>query len=156
MQRQESLRLNRRLESPHDPLAKDPTEDTRGRLPIAPRLDQNVEHVTVLIDGTPEVVQPTPDCHEDLIEMPGVAQATLSSLERAGILGTELETPLPNGLVGDLHAALCQEILYVPEAQREPVVEPDGMADDLGRKSLSPVAGRTLIHGSSLPARRST
>ena len=75
---------------------QDSTEKTRCCLPIAARLDQDVEHVTVLINGTPEVVQPTLDFHGNLIEVPGITQTTLSSLEGAGVPRTELETPLPN------------------------------------------------------------
>jgi hypothetical protein len=39
--------------------------------------------------------------------------------------------------VGDADSALRQQIFHVPEAQAETVVEPDGVADDLGRISMS-------------------
>ena len=42
------------------------------------------------------------------------------------------------------------------EAQAEAVVEPDGVADDLGRKAVSVVARCLGVHPSSLPVNGST
>ncbi len=85
--------------------------------------------------------------------MPGVAHATLSPLEGTGIRGAELSTPLPDALVRDDDPPLFQEILDISEAQAEAVVEPDGVADDLRRESVSVVAGCMVVHLPSLPGR---
>ena len=87
-------------------------------------------HVTVLVDGAPEILPLTLDIHEEFIQMPNVAQATLSSLECSGIFGTELQTPRSDALEADCDIALRQEIFNISEAQAESVVKPNRMADD--------------------------
>jgi len=123
---------------------------------VTPSLNQNIEHITVLINGTPEVLSSTLDRDEDFVEMPRVAQATLAPLEGPGAVGIELESPQTNGFVGNCDSALLEEVLDVPKAHAEAVVEPDGVADDLAWKSISPVAERLAVHPPSLPYKAST
>ena len=125
-------------------------------MPIAARLEQDVDHVAVLVNRTPEIVLLTPDVHEEFIQVPRIAQATLSPLEPTRILGTELPTPLSDGFLGNQDPPLCQEIFDITEAQAEAVVEPDGVADDLRGKSVSVVAGCIIVHLPSLPATASS
>ena len=102
------------------------------------RLDQDVDHVTVLIDGTPQVLLlaiESPD--EDLVQMPVVAKPSLSSLQFPGIVRTELLTPAPDGLIGHDDSPLGEKILDISKAQAEPMVSPDRIADDRGRKSIA-------------------
>jgi hypothetical protein len=44
---------------------------------IAARLQQNVDHVTVLVDGTPKILLLAVDSNEQLVQIPGIAQPTL-------------------------------------------------------------------------------
>ena len=92
------------------------------------------------------------DGHEELVEVPRIAEAALSALQRARVLTTELPAPLTDRLVGDGDAALCQEILDVSEAQAEPVIQPDGMTDDLGWEAMASVAGCAVVHEPTLAA----
>ena len=46
----------------------------------------------------------------------------------------DLAQPRPNRLVGDRHASLREEIFSIAEAEAEPIVEPDRVADDVGWK----------------------
>ena len=78
------------------------------------------------------------------------------AVERAGVLGTELPAPSANGLVGDPDSTLSQEILDVSGAQAESVLEPNDMADYLGRESVAAVAGCDGVHGPTLPLIGST
>ncbi len=64
------------------------TEETFSRTPITTRLDEDVDHVAVLVDRTPEIVSLTPEGHEEFVQVPGVAQATLSPLEVTCVLVT--------------------------------------------------------------------
>jgi hypothetical protein len=60
------------------------TEEAFGRTPIAPGLDEEVDHVAVLIDGPPDVLLATSDVHEQFVQVPGVAQArNVRQLDRA-------------------------------------------------------------------------
>ena len=38
-------------------------------------------------------------------------------------------------------ATLSEKVLDIAKAQSEPMVQPDGMADDLGWKAVTPVQG---------------
>ena len=133
-----------------------PTEETFSRAPITTQLDEDVDHITVLVNAAPEIVLLTPNVHEEFIQVPGIAQPTLATLERTSVLGTELQTPQSDALVGDDDPPLCQEIFDISEAQAEAVVEPNGMADDLRREPVSAVAGCVAIHPASLPDTPST
>ncbi len=49
-------------------------EEAFSRTPIAARLEQDVDHVAVLIDRTPEILPLPLDCHEEFVQVPGVAR----------------------------------------------------------------------------------
>jgi hypothetical protein len=66
--------------------------------------------------------------------------------EYAGVFGTELPAPRSNGLVGDYDPSLCQKILNISEAQAKSIIEPNGMADDIRRKSMSVIVGSIGDH----------
>ncbi len=56
------------------------------------------------------------------VEVPHVAQPSLATPEFPCVLGSELLTSLPDGLVGDEDAALREEFFDIAEAQAESVV----------------------------------
>ena len=66
-------------------LSKEP--DRRSSIPS--RLDEDVQHVAILIHGSPQVLFPAIDRHEELVEMPRVAQPAAPAPERAGIAQAE-------------------------------------------------------------------
>jgi hypothetical protein len=116
-----------------------------GKL-IATGLDQNINHVTILVDSPPQILSLALDSHEQFIQVPHVAQATLSSPQSPGVFNTKLPTPLSDGFIADCDASLCQKIFHISEAQAESVVEQNSMADDIRRKSVSAIAGRVGFH----------
>ena len=87
------------------------------------------------------------DAH--LVERPWVSQPP--RVDR-----TEPLAPRPNRLGGDRHAALREAIFGSAEAAEEPMGEPDRVADDVGRESLSVIAGRRAPHRPILPLVAST
>ena len=114
-----------------------PAKEAFGCTPIPPGLDEDVEHVAILVDRSPEILPPALNRDEELVQVPRIAEATFSPLEPASVFGAELPTPLADRLIGDGDSAFRQEVLDVPEAQAEAVVEPDGVANDLGRLPAS-------------------
>ncbi len=82
------------------------TKEAFGCPPITTRLDKDVDHITILINGSPEILSSAPDRDEDFVEMPRIAEATLSALQRTRVLGTKLEAPKPDRFVGNCDAAL--------------------------------------------------
>ena len=71
------------------------------------------------------------DLHEDFIDEEGIAVAMMLSLQSPGEPGTELDTPEPNGFVGDCDASLSKQIFDSTVAEVESEVKPDCIADDL-------------------------
>jgi hypothetical protein len=61
-----------------------------------------------------------------------------------------------SGLVGHDHTPHGEEVFDISEAQTESVVEPDGVADDLGREPVSVVARCFGVHRLGLPISTST
>ena len=51
-----------------------------GRTLIATQLNEDIDHITILINGTPEILPSTLDSDEHLVQVPCVAQATLAPL----------------------------------------------------------------------------
>jgi len=80
------------------------------------------------------------DREKHLIEMPFISRARPASLQLMGLFLPKFQTPLPDGLVGHVDAALAQELLHVAVAQRETRIEPDSMADDLAGEAVVLVA----------------
>src|SRR5262249_37055369 len=121
---------------PFEQLAK----ELLGRLLSTPALDQDVEHVVVLVDSTPQGVPFAIDREKDLIEMPFVPWLGASTLQLIGVVLPKLQTPLADGLMSHVDAALAQEFLYVAVAQREAIIQPDAMADDFAGKAVVLIA----------------
>jgi hypothetical protein len=87
-------------------------------------------------------VQFAVDFEKDLIKMPLVAGACTSPAQLVGILLPKGSAPLTEGLIGQHDSALSQQLFDITIAERESIVEPDRVADDLGRKSIAPLGGR--------------
>src|SRR5205809_1075804 len=49
--------------------------------------------------------------------------------------------PVPDALVGHDHAALGQDQLDVPQTEAEYMIQPDRVADDLGREAMPRIGG---------------
>ena len=123
---------------------------------IAAWLKENIYYVSILVDSAQEILPLAPDCHEKLVQVPNVAQASLPAPEYAGVFGTELSAPLSDSLVRNYDPALCQQILNISEARTESMIEPNGMADDGQRESMSLIVGSIGNHRNSLPGTTST
>src|SRR4051794_24555404 len=63
---------------------------------------------------------------------------------------TEFQTPASDALVGDGHASFSQDQFDVPKAEAEHVVQPDRVADDLGREPVPVIGGGLWCHRVSL------
>src|SRR6056297_471711 len=106
---------------------------------LVPRLrDEALQHLTFVVDGSPEVVPLAVDLYENLVEVPSPVAGFHASDAPLPDLGGEHRPkpvpPEPNRLVTDLDTTLVQQILDVSERQREADVHHDRQADDLGRR----------------------
>ena len=99
--------------------------------PVSAACDQDIEDVTILIDRSPKIMTFTADGDEQLVDVPDVAHSTLSSPPSSSVRWSKLPTPGSNRFVRYGDASLREKVLDIAKAQREPMVQPDGMADDL-------------------------
>ena len=79
--------------------------------------------------------------------MPDIAEAALTALQFSSIVWTELLTPDSNRFIGDNDSAFGEKILDISEAQAETMVNPNGIADDFRRETMTVVARPTVLHG---------
>ena len=71
-------------------------------------------------------------------------------LQGPGVFWPEPITPLPDGHIGNRNSTLGQDVLDISEAQTEAMVEPDCVADDFWRESVSVVQRFSIFHPISL------
>jgi hypothetical protein len=110
------------------------------RLFVAAALHEDIEDVVVLVNRTPEVMALAIDGQKDFIQMPLVTWLGSSVLQLIRVALREFQTPLADGLLGHVDATLQQGLFHVAIAQREAIVEPDPMADDLAGETVVFVA----------------
>lgn len=141
-----------------EPVSYDPLRRTTSLLPQKPcqqsprslcipaDLHDFIEDVSFLVDSTPEISFLAIDSDDDLVEMPDIKAAWRLALQATGVVGAEFDRPASDRFVGYDNAALKQHFLDQTQAQGETEIEPDGVCDDLRRKSVSLVTDRTKDH----------
>ena len=126
-----------------------PVQQSAEDSPRGPRVPtgvyEDVDQITVLIHRAPEILALTVDRHDDFIQEPRISESTLSALQLPSVVGAEFPAPLPTGFVRHDDASFGQQILNIPEALAVSVVEPDGMADDVGRTAMPKGAGPASV-----------
>src|SRR4051795_12023773 len=82
-----------------------------------------------------------------------VSDCRQTPLDLIGEVLAKLQRPLPHALVADDDAARRQHLLDHAQAEREPEIQPDSVADDLGREAIAGIAGANgCRHPLRLPA----
>ena len=118
----------RRIAQSLEELAK----ETLGGARVAARLNPNIQHATVLIHSSPEIVTSPVDAEIDLVQMPRIAAPGRPAAQFVGDVLAEFQTPLADRLVGDDEAANGQQFLHIAIAQREAKIQLHRVVDDLG------------------------
>ena len=108
---------------------------------VSAACDQDIEDISILIRGSPKIMTFAANRNEHFVHVPNIAEPPLSPPQSAGVLGSELAAPGSNGFVGHGDATLGEKVLDIAKAQSEPMVEPNGVADDLGRKAVASIRG---------------
>ena len=109
-------------------------EELLGGHRVSARLHEHVEHVAVLIHRPPQLPLFAVYTDQHLVHVPFIAGSRPAPTQLVGVLLPEPVTPGPDRLVGDVDTAFDHQLLHVAEAEREPVLQPDAMADHLGRE----------------------
>ena len=107
-----------------------PTKEALSGSTISTLGDQNIDHVSILIDGPPKIEALTLDGDEEFIDVPDVTESSLFPTQSSGIGWSEFLTPVSDRFVGDKDSSLREQVFYVSKAQGEPMVEPNSVTDD--------------------------
>ena len=103
------------------------------------RLDQEVQDFAFSIDSAPEIHLLAADRDEHLVEVPTIIRSWPEAPKPPRIAVSEFEYPTTHGLVRDFEATLSQQILNIAEAQRKAAIEPHGVLNNIGRKTVAAV-----------------
>ena len=118
-------------------LAEEAHEKRLGCFGIAVFLKENVQHIPVFVDRSPQPVFDPADLDAHLVQMPPGTATRFSVAEFFGEERSKFDVPLPQGLVADLNTALVEQFLNIPLAEWEAVIEPQGVADDAEGKTVA-------------------
>jgi hypothetical protein len=99
-------------------------------------VDQNIQNVAILINGSPQIVNAAIDFEEHFIKMPLVPRPGRFSSQVVSINLAKLETPFLDRLIAESDTAHRQHLFNIAEAQGEAEVKPYGMTDALGREAM--------------------
>ena len=127
------------------------SKEALGGVGITSSLYEDVDHITILTGGSPKIMDLPEDGDEGFVDTPGFAERAFSALEPSAETGAELQTPAANRLIRYLNTPLGKEIFDISEAQVESMIQPDGVADDFGRKLVAVISRLGLAHPFSAP-----
>jgi len=111
----------------------------RGRPFIPARLDQQIEDLALLVDGTPEIYAPAGNPRDHLVEVPSVARPGPPLPQASRDRGTEFEHPAPDRFVGQVEPAFGKQFLDITIAQGEAEIEPNCVLDYGRREAVAAV-----------------
>lgn len=116
-------------------LPDQPREEEFGGFCVTTRLNQDVENITVRINCTPEPEFPAGDRDDDLVYMPLVIRPWPLFANAMSKIATRAVDPKANRFPAYDHASLCKKIFHIGRAQRNPVIDPYCISDNLTRKA---------------------
>src|SRR6056297_1346059 len=128
-------------------------EEFECGLPVTRLRDEAFQHLAFVINSTPQVVLFAIDLHEHLVQTPAPPAGAHALDPPLSDLGGEDRTepmpPEPDGLVADVDAALMEQVLDIPQREREANVEHHRQADDLLAR-LEVLEGAGFAHTGTL------
>ena len=114
---------------------------------VSAALDKYVDHITILINGSPKILAFAADGQENLIQIPNITEFSLTLSKCPTVLLREFDTPTTNGLVRCLIPADRQHFFNITKAESEPMIEPNGMTDNLRWKAVTVTGIFRFVHG---------
>jgi hypothetical protein len=94
------------------------------------RLNQDVQHLPLLIYCTPQVLAHSVDLQIDFIQVPGITHGSTLASNLLGVLATKLFTPSTNTFIGDNDASFSNQEFHIPKAQGKSKLRPHALTDD--------------------------
>ena len=100
-------------------------------------LHQDVQDLTLLVDGSPHEHPFAIDAHDHLVEMPDGVSLSALATNVGGDGRTELVRPAANRLVAHIDPAFGEHFLNIAQARGEAEIEPNRQPDRIGRKPMA-------------------
>jgi CBS domain-containing protein len=117
---------------------------------ISAKADDTVEHVRDLMkrnrihavpivgeDGEAIGIVTSADLAADVKAGTHASEIMTSRVYKVPARRAELQEPTTDGFIRDIQSSFCEQLLHIAEAQGEPTIEPDRVADDLGREAVA-------------------
>lgn len=114
-----------------------PWQKTACSLGVALWLNENIKHVAVRVDRPPELVFSAVDWDDDLIQVPFVDRGRSVAPDAIGKVAPKAFHPFPDRFPADHHTPFGKKILDIRRAEREAMVDPDGICNDLTRETVA-------------------
>src|SRR5947208_3922708 len=105
-----------------------------GRRPVSATLDQDLQDLALVVDGTRQIHVLARDPDDHFVEMPAVARPRTAPPQTPSDRRSEFEHPTANALVGDVEPTLGKQLLDIAIAESETKVQPHGVLYDDRRK----------------------
>jgi hypothetical protein len=109
-----------------------PPEEALCCCTISPSLQKYINHFAILINSPPQVMPLAVYLDEDIVDVEGIAAASMLSFQAAGIDCSGFDAPQTDGFSAYCDATFSQQIFDVLVAQIKPTVEPGGVRNDVG------------------------
>jgi len=123
------------------------SQKTLRRLRISVPLEQDIQHEAVLVYRPPEPVSNAIDGRTHVVQKPAGTPSGFPLTQTICEECAELDAPFAQGFVTHLDAALVQQFLNAAVAEREAVVQPNGVLNDGHDEAMA--VGLSVGHGQS-------
>src|SRR5437763_11732312 len=80
------------------------------RRPVSTTLDQDLEDLALVIDGTPQVHVLARDPDDHFVEVPAIARSRTAPSQAPSDRRSEFEHPTANALIGEVEATLGKQL----------------------------------------------
>ena len=120
-------------------------EEARCCSLVATFLQQDVGFGAVLVHCPPEQIRLTAQRNDDFVKMPRAARFAASSFDAMCEARAEFIAPAADRLVTDDDTALEQKLFNITQAELEPEVPPNRMANDRRRKPVAVIKRFCLL-----------
>jgi len=85
-----------------------PPEKPLGSRFVASCLQKHIDHLSVLIHGSPQVLLPALDLHEHFVDEKSISKSLMSTLQALDIFGPKLVAPQSNRLIAHINSSFGQ------------------------------------------------
>ena len=103
---EKSLRGSSRFETIHSSFTLSNQQVRIFRTIVAPRLNQDIRHLTLSVGGTPKVYPLAVDERKHRVQVPATIRLRSKASQCAGAGLSNLQCATPDGFIGDFYAAL--------------------------------------------------